>query len=55
MQWIDARRAIGGVSTYAVSLDLGNLSEGRYRLSVTVTAPDGTPATAAREVEVVDH
>jgi hypothetical protein len=55
MQWIDARPAIGGVSTYAVSLDLGNLSEGRYRLSVTVTAPDGTPATAAREVEVVDH
>ena len=55
MRWTDARPVTDGMSTYAVSLDLANLPEGRYRLSLTITAPDGTPATAFRELELVER
>lgn len=55
MRWTDARPVTGGVSTYAVSLDLGNLAAGRYRLTLTVTSQDGVPVTASRELELLDH
>jgi hypothetical protein len=56
MRWTDARAVTGGMSSYAVSLDLGNLSAGRYRLSLTIT-PAGagsTSVTASRELELTD-
>ncbi len=55
MNWTDARAIIGGVATYAVSLDLANLSPGRYRVSVSVAAIDGPPLTTSRELELTDH
>jgi hypothetical protein len=55
LNWTDARPVIGGMSTYAVSLDLANLSSGRYRVSLSLTGSDGTPLTAWRELELVDH
>ena len=55
MGWVDSRPVIGGVSTYAVSLDLGNLSSGRYRISITITASDGSETATSRELELTDH
>lgn len=55
MRWTDARQVTGGVSRYAVSLDLGNLAGGRYRVSLTLTPADRTPATASRELELIDR
>jgi hypothetical protein len=43
------------VSTYAISLDLGNLAPGRYRVSLSLTGSDGSPLVATRELELVDH
>jgi len=55
MNWTDSRPVIGGTSTYAVSLDLSNLSNGRYRITLTLSGDDGSPSTSSREVELVDH
>ena len=55
MHWTDARPVVGGTSTYAVSLDLSNLSTGRYRVSLAVTNGGGVPATTFREFELADH
>lgn len=55
MHWNDARPVVGGMSTYAVSLDLSNLSAGRYRVSLAVTNGDGAPVTTFREFELADH
>jgi hypothetical protein len=55
MGWIDPRPVIGGVSTYAVSLDLANLSTGRYRISIAVTARDGSAITTSRDLALTDH
>jgi len=55
MGWIDSRPVIGDVSTYAIALDLANLPSGRYRITVAVTARDGSAITTSRELELVDH
>ena len=55
MHWTDARPVTGGVSSYAVSLDLRNLATGRYRLSLAVTARGAPPAATSRELELVDR
>jgi hypothetical protein len=55
LNWTDTRPVIGDVSTYAVSLDLGKLSPGRYRVSLSLTGAGGTPMTASRELELVDR
>ena len=55
MGWIDPRPVIGGSSSYAVSLDLANLSPGRYRISIAVTGRDGSATTTSRELELTDH
>jgi len=55
MNWTDARAVIGGVASYAVSLDLANLSTGRYRVSVSVAGSDGAPLTSSRELELTEH
>jgi hypothetical protein len=55
MHWTDSRRAIGGTSTYAVSLDLSNLSPGRYRVSLALGRGTDAPATSVRELELTEH
>jgi hypothetical protein len=55
MNWTDARVVVGGTATYAVSLDLANLSSGRYRVSISVAGSDGSPLTTSRELELTDH
>lgn len=55
MHWSDARHVVGGVTTYAVSLDLSNLAPGRYRISLALGSGDAVPATAFREFELADH
>ena len=55
LAWTDARAVIAGVSTYAVSLDLGNLAPGRYRVSLSLSNGDAPPLVATRELELVDH
>ena len=55
LDWTDARPVIGGASTYAVSLDLGNLAPGRYRVSLSLTGGEGPPLLATRDLELVDH
>lgn len=55
MHWSDARAVVGGVTTYAVSLDLSNLAPGRYRVSLALASGDAAPATAVREFELADH
>jgi hypothetical protein len=55
LAWTDTRPVVGGVSTYAVSLDLGNLAAGRYRVSLSITAADGAPLVATRDIELVDR
>ncbi|HEX6599303.1 MAG TPA: hypothetical protein VF034_08280 [Gemmatimonadaceae bacterium] len=55
LDWTDARPLIGGVSTYAISLDLGNLAPGRYRVSLSITSGDRPPLAATRDLELVDR
>lgn len=55
LHWTDTRAVIGGMSTYAVSLDLANLTPGRYRVTLSLASADGTPLTSSRELELVDH
>ena len=54
MHWTDSRPVIGEMSTYAVSLDLSNLSSGRYRITLALSGPDGPAITSSREMELVD-
>jgi hypothetical protein len=55
LDWSDTRPVIGGVSTYAVSLDLGNLAPGRYRVSLSLAGGQGPPLVTTRDLELVDH
>jgi hypothetical protein len=55
LNWTDTRPVIGGVSTYAVSLDLGNLAPGRYRVSLALTSRDGKPLVTTRDLELADR
>lgn len=55
INWTDSRPVIGGMSTYAVTLDLSKLSNGRYRITLALSGDDGSPITSSREVELVDH
>jgi hypothetical protein len=50
MKWNEARPSTGR----AVSLDLANLDGGRYRVTLTVTQPDGKSTSSTREVELTD-
>ncbi|MFL5607142.1 MAG: hypothetical protein ACJ8AD_11900 [Gemmatimonadaceae bacterium] len=54
VRWTDARPAASGVSPHAVSLDVGNLPGGRYRLTLSLTPTDGRAVTATREVELTE-
>jgi hypothetical protein len=55
MRWTDTRPAADAVTPYAISLDLGNLAEGRYRLTLSVTPAGGAPVSSIRELELIDR
>jgi hypothetical protein len=55
LHWSDARPVVGGTSTYAVSLDLSNLSPGRYRVSLAVASGGGAPSVTYREFELTNR
>lgn len=56
MRWSDARPGAGGIAPHAISLDLGNLPEGRYRLTLSlVPAGGGVAASTAREVRLLER
>lgn len=51
LQWDEVPELAGGTAPRSVRLDLSRLRAGRYRVSLTVRAHDGT-ATATREIDV---
>ena len=56
LRWSDARPAAPGEPlSRAITLDLGNLSAGKYRISLALTRADGTEARSAREIELTDR
>ena len=50
MQWVDARPPTGRTAPHTVSLSVGTLEAGRYRITLTVAPADGPAATTVREV-----
>ena len=55
MRWTDARPPADRAAPHAVSLDLGNLEAGRYRITLTLTPVSGEAASSSREIELNDH
>jgi hypothetical protein len=56
LRWSDARPAAPGEPlSRAITLDLGNLDAGKYRISLALTRADGTEARSAREIELTDR
>jgi hypothetical protein len=53
MRWTDARPA-AGISPHAISLDVGNLPGGRYRLTLSLTPADGRAVISTREVQLTE-
>jgi hypothetical protein len=54
VRWTDPRPG-AGATAHAISLDLGRLPAGRYRLTLTVAAGAGAPASSSREIELLDR
>jgi hypothetical protein len=54
VRWTDARPAASGISPHAISLDVGNLPGGRYRLTLSLTPADGRAVSATREVQLTE-
>ena len=52
MRWTDAQPSAEGVAAHAVSLDLGNLPSGRYRLTLSLTPQGAEPVTASRDIQL---
>jgi len=53
LHWSDARpAAVGEALPRAISLRLGNLEPGKYRITMTLGRADNVAATASREVEL---
>jgi hypothetical protein len=53
LHWSDARpAAVGEALPRAISLRLGNLEPGKYRITMTLGRADNVVATASREVEL---
>ena len=55
IHWTDARPSNDNASSHAVSLDLGNLDAGRYRLTLMLTPLDGAPVSTTREISLIDR
>ena len=54
IQWADARPPADRASPHAISLDLGYLDPGRYRITLTVVPLVGPAAATAREITLRD-
>ena len=55
IRWADALGATAGLASRALSLDLGNLPAGRYRVTLTVGLPGLPGASTSREVTLTDR
>ncbi|MDQ2667494.1 MAG: hypothetical protein M3Z05_15975 [Gemmatimonadota bacterium] len=55
MHWSDERPRADSAAPHTLSLDLGNLDAGRYRLTLTLTPVDGTAVTTTRELSLIDR
>jgi hypothetical protein len=55
MRWSEPKPAAEGASARAISLDLGGLAPGRYRISIAMNAAGGRPTVASREIELLDR
>lgn len=55
MRWTDSRPPASDATSRSISLDLGNLPAGRYRLSLSLLPATGAPVTTSREVELLDR
>ncbi len=54
IQWADARPPADRAAPHPVSLDVGNLDAGRYRITLTVAPAAGPAVATAREVTLSD-
>jgi hypothetical protein len=55
VQWREVPRRTNGLVGRGVSIDLGRLRSGKYRMALRVTTDDGATATASREIELKDR
>jgi hypothetical protein len=55
MTWTDARPPNGRAVGHGISLDLGNVDPGRYRVTLTLTPPGGAPLSTSREIALIDR
>jgi hypothetical protein len=55
IRWSEARAAVDGIASRAISLDLTSLAGGRYRVTLSLT-PGGKPAiVSTREIEITER
>ena len=54
MQWVDARPSADRAASHAVSIDLGNLDAGRYRITLTVSPAVGPAVATSREIILIE-
>ncbi|CAN5900808.1 hypothetical protein BH11GEM1_BH11GEM1_19200 [soil metagenome] len=54
IQWADARPPTDRAAPHAVSIDLGNLDAGRYRITLTVIPAMGPAIATSREIVLID-
>ena len=52
IRWTDAQPSAEGIAARAVSLDLGNLPAGRYRLTLSLTPQGAEPVVATRDIQL---
>jgi hypothetical protein len=53
--WTDARPPNGRTAGHAISLDLGNVALGRYRVTLTLTPLGGSTASTSREIALIER
>ena len=54
MQWADARPPADRAAPHAVSIDLGSMDAGRYRITLTVIPAMGSAVATSREIALID-
>lgn len=55
MSWTDTRPPAGRAAGHAISLDLGNVEPGRYRVTLTLTPLAGSAVASSREIALIDR
>jgi hypothetical protein len=54
VQWAAARAPADRFAPHAVSMNLGNLDAGRYRITLTVRPAVGPAVATSREIVLID-